>query len=186
MRKYKLMKIFRKSRFTLTMALGTLCLAACDVDVQGEGKDRNVDVRTAFGDISVHTGENGPETGLPIYPGAQPVRDDEEKPESADVNIGTSFFGVHVAAAKFESKDTPQAIVDFYKDKMSTFGPVTECKGDVDFEGEPKQPVCKEASGTREIQLVTGTEESHRLVSVKPSGDGTEFAVVSIQIDERS
>ena len=180
------MQVFRDQAVTLAVALGALWLAACDVDVQGEGKDKNVDVRTAFGDISVRTSESGPETGLPVYPGAQPLRDDDEDPENADVNIGTSFFGLHVAAAKFESKDAPQAVVDFYKEKLGTYGPVTECKGDINFEGESKQPVCKEDSGEDGIQLVTGTEHSHRLVSVKSRGEGTEFAVVSIQIDERS
>jgi hypothetical protein len=46
--------------------------------------------------------------------------------------------------------------------------------------------VCKEDLASRETQLVAGTEDSHRLVSVKPRGNGSEFAVVSIQIDERS
>ncbi len=180
------MNAFHDQRFALTVAVGSLLLAACDVDVQGEGRDRNVDVRTAFGDISVRTGEDGAETGLPVYPGARPLRDEDDESESADVKVGTSFSGVHVVAAKFESNDAPQAIVDFYRDKMSAYGVVVECKGDIDFEGEPKQPVCKEESASRETQLVTGTEESHRLVSVKPRGDGAEFAVVSIQVDERS
>ena len=35
------------------------------------GQDKNLDVRTAFGDVSVHTGESGPDTGLPVYPGAE-------------------------------------------------------------------------------------------------------------------
>jgi len=182
------MNVFHEQRLTLALALalGSLLLTACDVEVKEQGNGKNVDVRTAFGDISVRTGEDGPETGLPVYPGAQPLRDEDEEPAGADVKIGTSFFGLHVAGAKFESSDAPQAIVDFYKDKMSAYGTVIQCKGDVDFEGESKQPVCKEESTSSEIQLVTGTEDSHRLVTVKPRGGGSEFAVVSIQFDERS
>ncbi len=180
------MNVCHYPRFTLVVALGSLWLAACDVDVQGEGKNKNVDVRTVFGDISVRSSEAGVETGLPVYPGAQPFRDADEESESADIKMSTSFFGLHVAAAKFESTDAPQAIVDFYKDKMSTYGTVVECKGDINFEDESKQPVCKEESASSETQLVAGTEENHRLVSVKPRGGGSEFAVVSIQIDERS
>ena len=178
------MSIFHDPR--LAVALGALLLSACDVDVGGQGKDKNVDVRTPFGDISVRSSEGGQKTGLPVYPGAQPARDEDEEHESADIRMNTSVFGMHVAAAKFESNDAPQAIVDFYKDKMGAFGPVFECKGDIDFEDESRQPTCKEESASSEIQLATGTKESHRLVAVKPRGGGSEFAVVSIQIDERS
>jgi hypothetical protein len=180
------MNVLRNRRFALAAALGSLLLAACNVDVQGEGEDKNIDIRTAFGDISVRRSESGPETGLPVYPGATPLRDEDQERESAEVKVGTSFFGMHLAAAKFESKDAPQAVIDFYKDKMSTYGTVIECQGDIDFEGESKQPVCKEDSASRQVQLVAGTEASHRLVAVKPRGAGSEFAVVSIQIDERS
>ena len=180
------MKVFRDQRFALAIVLGSLLLAACDVDVQEQGKDKNIDVRTALGDISVRSTEGGPDTGLPVYPGAQAMHNEDDEPENADVKLGTSFFGMHVAAAKFESKDAPEAIVDFYKDKMGVHGSVTQCRGDIEFDDESKQPVCKEDSESSEIQLVTGTEESHRLVAVKPRGGGSEFAVVSIQIDERS
>lgn len=179
------MNAFHDQRFILAVALGSLLLAACDVDVQEEeGKEKKIDVRTALGDISVSSPDGGPETGLPIYPCAKPLRDADEEPESADIKVGTSFLGLHVAAAKFESSDAPQTIVDFYKDKMSTYGTVIECKGDIDFEDESKQPVCREESAP-EIQLVAGTAEDHRLVAVKPRGGGSEFAVVSIQLGER-
>jgi hypothetical protein len=179
------MNLFHEQRITLAVALGSLMMVACDVDVQGEGKDKNVDVRTAFGDLSVRSGESTPDTGLPVYPGAQPLRDEDEDPESADIKMGTSFFGMHIAAAKFASDDAPQAIIDFYRGKMSTYGAVVECMGDIEFEGEPEQPVCKEDSASSEFQLVTGTEGNHRMVAVKPRASGSEFAVVSIRIDEK-
>ena len=77
----------------LAVALGSLLLAACDVDVKEHDKGKNVDVRTPVGDISVRSSEGGVETGLPVYPGARPLHDEDEEPESADVKVGTSFFG---------------------------------------------------------------------------------------------
>jgi hypothetical protein len=175
-----------KFRRTLALLIGTLSLSACNVDVQGEGQNKNVDIHTAFGDISVRTSDKGVETGLPVYPGATLLPGGKDESGSADVNVGTAFVGVHVKAAKYESQDAPQAVVDFYRGELGKFGAVVECKGDVNFEGEPRQPVCKEDSGSGEIQLVTGTEDNHRMVAVKPRGAGSEFAVVAIQIDERS
>jgi len=95
---------------------------------------------------------------------------------------------VKVVAAKFEGDDDPEAIVDFYKKEMRSFGDVTECRGDLDFRGRPgsQRPVCREKPSSREIQLVAGTEERHRIVVVKPRGRGSEFAVVYIQTHGRS
>jgi len=180
------MRIFHYQTSAPVIALGLLLLVACDVDVHNKGKDKGVDIRTAVGDFSVRSSEDGADTGLPVYPGAKPLHEKDNESASANVSASTSAFGLHVAAAKFQSSDAPPAIVAFYKDKMSTYGTVIECNGDVDFDDQSKQPVCKEESGSREIQLVAGTEQSHHLVSVKPRGDGSEFAVVSIQIDERS
>ena len=172
-------------RFTFALLIASLSVSACNVDVQGEGQNKNVDVHTFFGDISVRTSDTGVETGLPVYPGAKLLQGDRDESASADVNVGTSFVGVQVKAAKYESKDAPQSVVDFYQGELGKLGTVVACNGDINFEGEPKQPVCKGGSGSSEIQLVTGTEDNHRMVSVKPRGAGSEFAVVSIQIDER-
>lgn len=177
------MNSFHGPGFIVAAALGALLLAGCDVDVKDNGKNKNVDVRTAFGNISVRSGETGPDTGLPVYPGAKPTLDEDQNQESADVNIGSSFFAVHVAAANYESNDAPQAIVDFYKDKLSAYGTVTECRGEIDFKNDVEQPVCRQ-DGSAEIQLVTGTEDNHRLVSVKPRGGGSEFAVVSVKVGD--
>lgn len=171
-------------RFALVV--GSLLLGACDVDLQGEGKNKDVDIRTAFGDISVRTSDTGIDTGLPVYPGATLLQGEGDESGSADVNIGTSFVGVHVKAAKYESKDAPQAVTDYYRGELGKFGSVVVCNGEIDFEGEDKQPVCDEESGSDEMRLVTGTEDNHRLVAVKPRGAGTEFSVVSIQIDDRT
>lgn len=169
----------------LFVALGSLSLAACDIDVKDEGKQKNVDVRTAFGDVSVRaSSEKGPDTGLPVYPGAEPMLDKDNDRESADVKIGTSFFAIKVAAAKYSSADAPQKILDFYRDKLAAFGTVTECKGEVDFEDDAGPPVCDEKPASDEIQLVTGTENNQHIVSVKPRGEGSEFAVVAVKIGD--
>ena len=161
-----------------------LLLAACTVNVreQESGEQTDVDVSTPLGGVSVRTNVEPTDTGLPVYPGARLLREDGE-PESARVNIGTSLFGVKVVAASFEGDDAPERIVDFYKNEMRTYGSVTECRGDIDFRGQPgaQQATCKERPTSREIQLVVGTEERHRIVAVKPRGGGSEFALVYIQ-----
>ena len=71
------------------------------------------------------------------------------------------------------------SVVEFYRERMKTYGDVTECRGDVNFRNG--RPVCRAEPLSADVQLLAGTEERHRVVSVKPRGAGSEFALVSIQ-----
>ncbi len=73
-------------------------------------------------------------------------------------------------------------ILEFYRREMKTYGPVTECRGDVDFRGGPgsRRVVCKEQPSSDDVQLVTGTEDRQRVVAVKRRGSGTEFSLVYV------
>ncbi len=161
-----------------------LPIAACDIDVQQQEADgkAKVDITTPVGNVSVRTNVETPDTGLAVYPGAEPLRDDDD-PESADVNVGNSMFGVKVLAARFESSEAQDTIIDFYRKELKAYGEVTECRGDVDFRGrgDARRPVCREKPFERDLQLLAGPEDQQRIVSVKPRGDGTEFALVYVQ-----
>jgi hypothetical protein len=165
-----------------------LPITACNVDVRkrdASGKD--VDITTPVGNVSVRTNVETPDTGLAVYPGARPLGDEKE-PESADVNVGNSMFGVKVIAAKFESADTQEQIIDFYRKELQSYGEVTECRGDVDLRnrGGTRLPVCREKPSHHDLQLVSGPEEQQHIVSVKPRGAGTEFALVYVQTRGKS
>jgi hypothetical protein len=162
----------------------SLLLPACGVTVDHDdsGRNTNVDIRTPFGTVDVRTDIDAAATGLPVYPGARPLRERHD-PASANVNVGNSYFGVKVVAAKFEHDDAPEPIVDYYKNAMKKYGDVIECKGNIDFKGRDtlSHPVCNERRRSNEIQLVAGTEQRHRIVVVKPRGSGSEFSAVYIE-----
>jgi hypothetical protein len=174
---------FRNRLLAAALVPSVVLSGGCAVDVHEEerGDRKLVDIRTPIGEMTVNTNVDAPATGLPVYPGARPLQDGDD-PRSADVNIGNSLFGVTVIAAKFESNDAPAEIVEFYRREMGPYGAVTECRGEIDFRGRPgaQRAVCRER-GSRDIQLVVGTEDRHRLVSVKPRRGGSEFAVVYIE-----
>jgi len=163
-----------------------LPLTACNIDVRRheEGGKAEVDITSPVGDVRVRTDVDSPDTGLAVYPGAQRLREGDD-PGSADVNVGNSMFGVKVVAAKYESGDAEDKIVEFYRKELRAHGEVTECRGDIDFRGPKgnRRPVCKERLFSRgDLQLHAGTEDRQRIVSVKPHGDGTEFALVYLQV----
>ena len=174
----------RTAPMIFVVVFPALLLAACGIDVREEehGDKKQVEIRTPVGDMQVNTNIDAPATGLPVYPGARPLQDGDE-PRSADVNIAASLFGLKVVAAKFESDDVPQQIIDFYRKELRTYGVVTECRGEIDFKGRAgsQRAVCNERRSSDDIQLVAGTEERHRIVSIKPRRSGSEFALVYIQ-----
>jgi hypothetical protein len=164
--------------FVPAILLVSACVVVRDEE---EGDAAKVSISTPVGGLLALTGENAGNTGLPVYPGAQFTRNTHDGDvDRANVSIGTPWFGLHVIAAEYESRDSPERILSFYREEMKTFGAVTECRGEVDFRDDRAE--CRSQSSSEDIQLVAGTEERHRIVSVKPRADGSEFALVSIQM----
>jgi hypothetical protein len=149
-------------------------LAACNVDVRKHEEDNkaDVDITTPVGNVSVRTNVGAADTGLAVYPGARPL-EDENEPRNANVNVGNSMFGVKVVAAKYESSDALERIIDFYRNELKTYGEVVECRGNVNYRNG--RPVCREKLFADDLQLVAGPEHQQHIVSVKPHRDGTKF-----------
>ena len=158
---------------------GIVLTAACSVDVSEHGNDRtDVDIKTPVGSMAVRANVEAPDTGLPVYPGATPLRDDDD-PGSADVNIGAFGIGLKVSAAKFETADNEQRVLSFYREALAADGAVTECRGEIDYRGG--RPVCTSKRLERGVQLVTGPEHDQRIVVVTPRQGRSEIALVHVQ-----
>jgi hypothetical protein len=96
------------------------------------------------------------------------------------VNIDGGFFGVKVAVARYEDQAQTDAILDYYRKELAQFGPVSECRGNLDFKDGLSAPRCKERSRD-EVQLGAGREHDNHIVSVKPRGAGSEFTLIHVQ-----
>jgi hypothetical protein len=173
---------------TVLLAALAVLTSGCEIRTRSNdySDDKDVEIRTPLGDLSARTDADGRHTGLPVYPGAQLVRDDDDG-DSADVEIDTAFFGLKVAAAKFEVDDDPETVVAFYRRAMQSFGDTVECRGKADFKGRRgrKRPVCRESRWSSSTQFVAGTEERPRIVVIKPRGRGAEIALVSVNVASR-
>src|SRR5579864_1850842 len=98
--------------FLVVMIAASGCRISSSKDSSGHDKD--IDIRTPLGSISVHTGESDPKaTGLALYPGAQ-IRKDTDGDGGANVNVSSSLFGVKVVALKYRSDDAPDKVLGFY------------------------------------------------------------------------
>jgi hypothetical protein len=169
-------------RPVLVVLLGIAPLAAgCKVavDKDDNGRNKNVSITTPVANLSVKaSADTPPDTGLAVHAGARAVRDEDH--DNANVNIDGGFFGVKVAVARYEDQADPQAILDYYRKELAKFGPVSECRGNLDFKDSLSAPRCKERSRD-EVQLGAGQEHDNHIVSVKPRGAGSEFTLVHVQ-----
>lgn len=165
-------------------------LAGCSINEQksADNKDKKVEIKTPFGELKVNTDVDPRDTGLPVYPGARRAPRDEHDSNAANVNISTGAFGLKVVAVKFESDDPPNKILSFYRDKVKAYGGTyLECRGfDIDIHGDYKNDDSKELTcgkGDRRgdsTELKAGTPDRQHIVSVKPNGSGSEFALVYV------
>jgi hypothetical protein len=170
------------------LALAALAfLAGCTVH---EGRtasgEKKVDISTPFGNLNVNTDVDVKDTGLPVYPGAQRVADNENDKHAANVNISSGAFGLKVVAIKYRSDDPPDKVLAFYRPKMKAFGgKFLECQqeGFVTYNhgDDSKEITCDTGShhGTN-MELKAGTPDRQHIVAVKPIGSGSEFALVYV------
>ena len=178
--------------FFLLAALTVVCLGAsggCSVstDENDKGKKHDVNIQTPLGSLSVHQGDTDvKDTGLPLYPGARIKKDSDDENRSANVDISSSLVGVKVVALKFESDDAPDKVLAFYRKEMGKYGVVVDCTGSFDSSHSHagSAPVSCEATDPghdyRE-ELKVGTDNNQRIVAIKPSGNGSEFALVYVR-----
>jgi hypothetical protein len=181
----------------------TLLLAmALPLFAQDSGTpNKNLDITSPVGDLHVGNDADARKAGLPLYPGARPKLDsqnkdkDKEKDEDrnsdqANLSLLTEAFGMKLVVAKYDSDDSPAKIIAFYRDKLKKYGKVLECHsekhgGDVEADvdskdsSDSKELKCDENSGPV-TELKVGTEDDQHIVAIEPrgAGKGSTFALV--------
>jgi hypothetical protein len=153
-------------------------LSGCTIQKKGEGANKKVDIDTPVGSLHVNTQVDPKDTGLAVYPGATRAEDEDRK-HAANLSIDSSVFGAKVVAIKYRSDDPPDKLLDFYRKQLKSYGDVSECHGSVSFDRGNMR--CHETGSRGETNLVAGVEERHHIVSVKPEGKGSNFALVYVQ-----
>ena len=99
------------------------------VDKDANGGEKKVQVDTPFGGVHVNTDQTtAVDLGLPTYPGAEVVKGDD-KHKSADVHLGFGQWELRVRAVSYETADSQDKVVDFYKKALERYGDVITCKG---------------------------------------------------------
>ncbi len=188
MQKSIIKKVGVRAVLTAFLGFSVLLIGACSVQEKHEGDTKKVAVSTPFGDIKVNDKADSRDTGLPVYPGAREKKGDtENENKSANVNMSFGKFALKVVVASYVSDDSPDKILAFYRPELGKYGKVLECKGgSVNYtyhksDSKDKELHCDSKGDSDTTELKVGREELQRIVAVKPSGKGSEFALVYVK-----
>ncbi|HZR28656.1 MAG TPA: hypothetical protein VFA71_07735 [Terriglobales bacterium] len=174
-----------------------LVLAGCNAVVtksDDNGKqEKKVEISTPLGGLQVRKDVDPKELGLTPYPNARLLPEEQGSGDSsANVNISTPFFALKVIAAKYESDDPPEKIIDFYRKDMTRYGKVVQCKGSghngsqagSGKDDDIKLTLTCDDSGSEDknITLKAGQGESQHMVEIEPQSKGAHIGLVYIQM----
>jgi len=176
-------------------------MAACRVNVHknADGDEKNVQVDTPFGGVHVNTDQTtASDLGLPAYPGAVMVKSDD-KHKSADVHLGLGQWELRVKEVSYQTPDSPDKVIAFYKKAMARYGDVITCQGNSPV-GTPATTsgglTCTDDKNSANIKIDTGDFGSGRSLELKAgskrhqhilgfegrSGNDTRFALVAVDL----
>lgn len=173
-----------------TVAVAILLLSACSINVKKEknGEDKQVDINTPMGGIHVSKEVNPEDVGIAVYPGATLKEKGNGEDKSANVDLSSFGFGLKVVALQYESKDSPDQVVAYYKDQLKKYGDVLVChttgmnvNAGMKKHDESSHELTCESGGGRNIELKVGTRENQHIVAVESSGSGSNFSLVYVR-----
>jgi protein involved in sex pheromone biosynthesis len=175
--------------FVASMLAAVLLLSACSINVKKgqNGQDKQVDISSPVGGIHVSKGVNPEDVGIALYPGATLKAKGNGEDKSANVNLSSFGFGLKVVALEYESTDSPEKVVAFYKDQLKRYGNVLVChtsgidvNPDVRKHDDSNELTC-EHDGGHNLELKVGTKDNQHIVAIEPSGSGSNFSLVYVR-----
>jgi hypothetical protein len=184
--------MFRPARsFALPSAVFTaiLCWGATTCYAQDSG-----------GSLELHANSHATaaDIGLPAYPGATLYKDSDND-AAVDLGLTLGDFHFDIKAANYQSSDTPERILKFYRKPLSRYGEVLECD-----HGKPVGSLAVTRSGltcsddehaetkgnvnvSSGRELRAGTPHQYRVVGIDTSSSGaTRFGLVYLDLPKDS
>jgi len=185
---------FEVGSFSIVLALAGMMAVGCTVSVNKgkDGEEKNVKIDTPLGGVHVNTDSaNAADFGLPAYPGSQVwSKKDGDKP--ADIHVGFGDWQFRLKVVKYQSSDSPEKILAFYKKALGRYGDVIQCNGQTAV-GMPaitrEGLTCDEDQNHHQVKmdleqsLKAGSKRHQHIVGIeKNDGPETVFSLVEIDL----
>ena len=131
------------------------------VDEPQSGR-KNVSIKTPLGSLEVDQKVNEDKLGLPIYPGATPVKQDDTGTVNLDV---ANQAKIRLWAAKYETADALDKVIVFYRNQLGSEVTQVKDKGEqgqtvfeIKHDKQTKEVVLKQQGNMTVIELVHVSE----------------------------
>jgi len=172
------------------LVAATGCSVAVNKD--SEGNDKNVKIDTPLGGLHVSSdGTNAADVGLPVYPGAQ-VSSKKDGDKSADIHFGFGDWQFRIKVVKYQTSDSPDKVLAFYKKALGRYGDVIECSGRSPV-GTPAVTreglTCDDTGDSKQVKLddpqslKAGSKRHQHIMGIeKNDGPGTTFSLVELDL----
>ena len=180
------------------MTWATGCRVRTEKDANGE--EKTVQVDTPFGGVHVNTDQiTAANLGLPVYPGAEVVKDDDNH-KSADVHLGFGEWQLRVRAVSYSTTDPQDKVTAFYKKALGRYGDVITCQSNApvgtptataegltcaDDKNNANVKIDHRDYGTNEnsLELKAGSKRHQHIVGFEEFKNGrTRFALVALDL----
>jgi hypothetical protein len=186
-----------KRCFASVVAAALLLTSGCrvQVDKSKDGGDKNVKIDTPMGGLHVRTDQmSAADVGLPVYPGAQADHGGGDK--SADVHMGFGKWQLHVKVVTYQTPDSRDQVMTFYRKALGRYGDVIQCNNDNPV-GTPTTTreglTCSDNGGKKNVHvdesdglnLRAGSKRHQHLIEIK-KGDSsnTKFSLVELELPD--
>jgi len=183
----------------LALAAGLTGCFSVRTEKGANGEDKSVQVDTPFGGVHVNTDQTtASDLGLPVYPGAKMVADDD-KHKAADIHLGFGEWQLRVRAVSYQTPDSKEQVSAFYKKALGRYGDVITCQGNAPV-GAPSQTseglTCSEDKSPKvkidqgdygvdkgNLELKAGSKRHQHIVGFEePKAGQTRFALVALDL----
>ena len=130
--------------------------------------------------IDIRPGDVRHHLNLPVYPDARLVEFRRES--EASLSFSGNFSKTSVVPWMFESDDSPETILDYYRKVLQGNGAVVECRGTINIHRRRGVETleCLEHPSARAVRLAGGGEGNHSIVVVSEYGEAARFAVLDV------
>lgn len=122
------------------------------------------------------------DVGLPIYPGAQKLKDSSDESSAVQMGLWGGSKGFRLVVLKLQSDDPPEKIAAFYRKALGHYGKVSDCNAsdaerkksdsDLQFDCAQDHPP---AGG---FAFRAGTKRNQHIVAVEPDGKRAKISLV--------
>ena len=154
------------------------------------GENKHLDVQSSVGDLHMGNDADARKAGLPLYPGARLLHD-EDTGDALNVGVLTEAFGMKLVVAKYDSDDAPGKVIDFYRERLKKYGKVLECHTsrhdngahvEVNDDQHSKELKCDGDNAGPVTELKVGTADNQHIVAIEPHDGrgGSTFALVYV------